>query len=59
MSAFELPPDWYLHHCERLALSGRSAGLPIEPPEPSNIHSIEAGRARRATRGMIRRRGEL
>jgi hypothetical protein len=63
MSIFGPPPtDPYLRHChcQRLALLGRDPSLKLEPEtEPSNVHSIEAGRTRRATREMLRRRGEL
>jgi hypothetical protein len=60
MSAIEPPPDCYIRYCARLVLAGK------DPPplfnaeaEPTNVHSIEAARTRRATREMIRRRGEL
>jgi hypothetical protein len=56
----EPPPDWYVHHCARLALQGWEPSLPIAPEaEPANVHSIEAARTRRTTHEMIRRRGEL
>jgi hypothetical protein len=58
--SIEPPPDFYVRYCTRLALLGRDPSLPIEPEtEPSNVHSIEAGRTRRTTREMLRRRGEL
>jgi hypothetical protein len=60
VSAIEPPPDHYIRHCARVALQGVSVVRPLEPEnEPSNVHSIDAARTRRATREMIRRRGEL
>jgi hypothetical protein len=56
----EPPPDHYIRAATLRILRGESVELPILPEsEPSNVHSIEAARTRRATREMIRRRGEL
>lgn len=57
MSAIEPPPDHYIRHCARVALQGVSVVLPIErEAEPSNVHSIEAARTRRATAQVMRGR---
>jgi hypothetical protein len=54
------PPAWYLHACARMALQGQSVAMPIEPEtEPTNVHSLEAARTRRATELMLRRRSAL
>jgi hypothetical protein len=56
----EPAPDWYIRYCARMVQQGLDPSLPIVPEaEPTNVHSIEAGRTRRATREMLRRRGEL
>jgi hypothetical protein len=56
----EPPTDWYIRQTQLRIFRGESVELPIVPEaEPANVHSIEAARTRRATREMIRRRGEL
>jgi hypothetical protein len=58
MSAIEPAPDWYIRAVSLRLLRGESVELPIEPEaEPSNVHSIEAARTRRATAQMMRGRG--
>jgi hypothetical protein len=58
--SIEPAPDWYLRAVTLRLLRGESVELPIEPEaEPTNVHSIEAARTRRATALMMRRRGEL
>jgi hypothetical protein len=49
-------PDYYLRYVQRLLMQGLSAALPYDPDEPSNVHSIEAARTRRATAQMMRGR---
>jgi hypothetical protein len=57
VSAIEPLPDFYVRYCARMALQGVSVALPIErEAEPSNVHSIEAARTRRATAQMMRGR---
>jgi hypothetical protein len=55
------PPDSYIHAVRLRILRGESVELPFpaESEEPSNVHSIEAARTRRATREALRRHGEL
>jgi hypothetical protein len=56
----EQPADWYIRQMQLRIFRGESVELPIAlEAEPANVHSIEAARTRRATREMIRRRGEL
>jgi hypothetical protein len=60
VSAIEPAPEWYIRAVTLRLSRDESVELPIVPEsEPSNVHSIEAARTRRATREMIRRRGEL
>jgi hypothetical protein len=56
----EPAPEWYIRAVTLRLSRGESVELPIAPEtESTNVHSIEAGRTRRATREMFRRRGEL
>jgi hypothetical protein len=51
------PPDWYIHAVSLRLLRGEFVALPLDPEaEPSNVHSIEAARTRRATAQMMRGR---
>jgi hypothetical protein len=60
VSAIEPAPEAYIRAVSLRILRGESVELPIVPEaEPANVHSIAAARTRRATREMIRRRGEL
>jgi hypothetical protein len=54
MSPIEPPPDWYLQAVALKIMRGESVELPVPETEPSNVHSIEAARTRRATREMKR-----
>jgi hypothetical protein len=57
----EPAPEWYIRYCARMAQRGLDPSLlPTAPEaEPTNVFSIEAGRVRRATREMLRRRSAL
>jgi transposase len=50
-------PDWYVRWAACRTLQGLPVALPYDPDaEPSNVHSIEAARTRRATEQMMRGR---
>jgi|HubBroStandDraft_6_1064221.scaffolds.fasta_scaffold2358434_2 hypothetical protein len=49
--------EWYLRQAAIRALLRGEPALPLDPEsEPSNVHSIEAARTRRATTLMMRGR---
>jgi hypothetical protein len=51
------PPDYYIRAMTLRLSRGESVVLPCDPDaEPSNVHSIEAARTRRATEQMMRGR---
>jgi hypothetical protein len=53
------PPDWYIQRCALRIIRGLDTALPGESEsEPTNVFSLEAGRTRRATHEIFRRRGE-
>jgi hypothetical protein len=55
----ELPPNHYLRYCARLAMQGSGLSPLLsapQPEEPSNVHSIEAARTRKAIE-ISRKRG--
>jgi hypothetical protein len=53
------PEELLTRHAARIALGLSGFVIKDPEPEPSNVHSLEAGRTRRATREMLRRRGSF
>jgi hypothetical protein len=60
MSTFDPPPDFYVRWAMLRLIRSEPAALPLEPEsEPTNVHSIDAARTRRATELVLRRRAAL
>jgi hypothetical protein len=55
MIKFLDPNEWYLRQMAFRALQGLPATLPLDPDEPSNVHSMALARTERAIQ-MLRNR---